>query len=242
MIILNLGCGTKTSSKPEVINIDWSIHLRLKKNPFFKLLLPVLVSGDRLKRIKALPENILVHDLKKGIPFKTDSVDVVYHSHVLEHIDRSTVDWFLKEIKRVLKPGGIHRIVVPNLEKTCLDYLTHLKLCENEIIERKNHDNYVAPLIELSVKKEASGTSQQPPIRRFLENIFLGDARKRGETHQWLYDRFNLGSILETVGFREIVIQDFNTSLIPNWNVYSLDLGDKDKPYKPGSLYIEAIK
>ena len=54
----------------------------------------------------------MVHDLSKGIPFDDNSVDVVYHSHLLEHIDRKNVPTFLKEIRRVLKPRGIHRIVV----------------------------------------------------------------------------------------------------------------------------------
>ena len=31
MRIINLGCGTKTCQNPDVINIDWSIYLVLKK-------------------------------------------------------------------------------------------------------------------------------------------------------------------------------------------------------------------
>ena len=46
------------------------------------------------------------------------------------------------------------------------------------------HDDYVGAIIEQCVRKEAAGTSKQKNVRRFIENIILGDARKRGETHQ----------------------------------------------------------
>lgn len=38
MRILNLGCGSKASSSPDVVNIDWSIALRLKRNRLLRRL------------------------------------------------------------------------------------------------------------------------------------------------------------------------------------------------------------
>ncbi|MBP6412631.1 MAG: class I SAM-dependent methyltransferase [Bacteroidia bacterium] len=47
----------------------------------------------------------------ENLPFEDNSFDMVYSSHVLEHIpDQQKA---LKEIYRVLKPGGIHFCVVP---------------------------------------------------------------------------------------------------------------------------------
>jgi len=83
MRMLNLGCGTKTSDKTGVINIDWSIYLRIKKIKVFRPVVPLLVRGERLERFNSLPNNIMVHNLAKGIPLNTDSVDVVYHSHMI---------------------------------------------------------------------------------------------------------------------------------------------------------------
>jgi SAM-dependent methyltransferase len=117
MNVLNLGCGTKVSSHPNVTNIDWSIYLRLRKNPVLRRITPLIVSGERRRRFLSLPDNILVHDLARGIPFPDQSIDAVYHSHTLEHLDRATAKRFLSEVLRVLKPGGIHRIVVPDLER-----------------------------------------------------------------------------------------------------------------------------
>jgi predicted SAM-dependent methyltransferase len=184
----------------------------------------------------------MVHNLAKGIPFESDSIDVVYHSHMLEHLDREIAVKFLLDIKRVLKPGGICRIVVPDLETAARMYLAHISACEGNSSEAKEHDLYVARLLEQSVRKEASGTSGQKPLRRLLENIVLGDARKRGETHQWMYDRMNLDNLLERLGFRGICVQDYKTSLIKDWTAYGLDVDEHGNEYKPDSLYVEAIK
>ena len=92
------------------------------------------------------------------------------------------------------------------------------------------------------MRKEAYGSSKQNKIVRKIENFILGDARKRGETHQWMYDSVNLKNILNEVGFKNIKVQTFNTSYIINWNKYGLDLDKESKEYKKGSLYIEAKK
>jgi hypothetical protein len=75
-----------------------------------------------------------------------------------------------------------------------------------------------------------------------MENLILGDARKRGILHQWMYDRFNLPQILKNAGFRNIHIHQYNDSSIPRWNDIGLDLDEQGGPHKPKSLYVEAHK
>jgi len=142
----------------------------------------------------------------------------------------------------VLKPGGIHRIVVPDFEKSCRAYIAHISSCDENSDELNNHDSYIATLLEQSVRKEAHGTSKQNSLRRFLENLILGDARRRGETHQWMYDKINLKSKLLKVGYEEVYVQEYNSSLIPNWIEYGLDVNEKGNQYRPQSLYVEALK
>jgi len=242
MKILNLGCGTKTSSHRDVLNVDWSILLRLRKHRLMSPLIPLVLSGDRLERFRALPTNIVVHDLAKGIPVPDESVDVVYHSHMLEHLDRDVVEDFLVEARRVLKKGGVHRIVVPDLEAICKAYIADVGRCDADTSFAPEHDAYVARLLEQSVRKEAHGTSRQPALRRRIENLLLGDARRRGHTHQWMYDRHNLPSILNTCGYAENHVQSFKDSLVPGWGDYALDIDNSGCEYKPGSLYLEAVK
>jgi SAM-dependent methyltransferase len=54
-----------------------------------------------------------VADLDEGLPFASESYDVVHANQVLEHVRRTDV--FLREIRRVLKPGGLACISTNNL-------------------------------------------------------------------------------------------------------------------------------
>jgi SAM-dependent methyltransferase len=242
MKILNLGCGTKASPNPDVINIDWSVHLILKKNRIGRSIVPLFAKGQRLKRFSSLPDNIMFRNLTKRFPFSSDTIDVVYHSHLLEHFDPLVAEKFLLEVRRVLKPSGIQRIVVPDLEQACKAYLAHLALCEVDPEEAGNHDRFVATIIEQCVRRQAYGASQQKPFNRYIENMLLGDARRRGETHQWMYDKINLCALLTRLGYKNPLLQRYDTSSIPNWSQYGLDIGEDGREYKPESLYMEVQK
>lgn len=66
-------------------------------------------------------------DIKNGIdarklPYPDNSVDVLYASHILEHFDYDKeVDAVLQEWVRVLRPGGLLQISVPDVSKYCRD-------------------------------------------------------------------------------------------------------------------------
>ena len=240
MVILNLGCGTKTSA--DVVNIDWSVYLRIKQSPLLTFLAAPFLRSGRREQFDALPENIRVHNLADGIPYPDSSVDAVYHSHFLEHLDYPAVaETFLHEVKRVLKPGGVHRVVVPDMETLCRHYLEHLEKCADNSHEQARHEPFIAEIIEQMVRREAFGSSRQSPLRRWVENSLRGDARQRGETHQWMYDRFTLAALLQRCGFREIGQKTFDSSAIPEWHRLGLDRNAGGGAYKPGSLYMEGV-
>ena len=71
--------------------------------------------------------NVLAHNLLQGIPFDDNFFDVVYHSHVLEHFSKENGKRFVQECYRVLKPDGIIRIAIPNLEQIVRLYLQKLE-------------------------------------------------------------------------------------------------------------------
>jgi len=51
-----------------------------------------------------------------NLPYPDNSVDEVFSSHLLEHISHLQTASVLSEWRRVLKPGGVFNLVVPNLE------------------------------------------------------------------------------------------------------------------------------
>ncbi len=99
MKYLNLGCGSHYSISKEWVNVDF-------------------VSNSA---------HVLAHNLLEGIPFGDNQFDLVYHSHVLEHFSKEDGVLLIKECFRVLKPGGVLRIAIPNLEVIAKEYLRFLE-------------------------------------------------------------------------------------------------------------------
>lgn len=75
---------------------------------------------------------VIAHDVRRALPYPEKTFDAVYSSHVLEHLIPAQGRFFLSEQLRVLKPGGICRIAVPDLERNCRDYLAQLQKAEND--------------------------------------------------------------------------------------------------------------
>jgi predicted SAM-dependent methyltransferase len=63
------------------------------------------------------------HNLAYGIPFRDASVDFVFSSHFLEHLDQPAALRLLRDSYRALRPGGVIRVCVPDLEKAVTFYL-----------------------------------------------------------------------------------------------------------------------
>ena len=230
---LNLGCGRVTHA--DYVNIDFNFFLKVSKIPligFFLKSLGVFYTHS---------ENVLVHDLRQGIPFESDSADVIYHSHLLEHLDYKDVDTFLGEIFRVLKVGGIHRIAIPNLE-----YFIHQ--IQFDIDNYNKYKSYIGSasnihnLLEQSVRKTPARITQlRPSIQRIAVLVF-GDAQSRGETHQMMYSKPAIHEMLEKNGFSDINFCSAENSQILEWPQVNLDINLSGSELHPGSIYVECTK
>ena len=61
-------------------------------------------------------DGALLCDIRLGLPFASSSTEIVVASHVLEHLHPLTeLPGVLKEIHRVLQPGGLLRAAVPDM-------------------------------------------------------------------------------------------------------------------------------
>ncbi len=72
---------------------------------------------------------------------QSDSVDLIYCCHVLEHFKRSDVVRVLSEWHRVLKPGGVLRVSVPDFEQLVEVYhrSRNLKLVIGPLFGRQDY-------------------------------------------------------------------------------------------------------
>ena len=69
---------------------------------------------------------VSAYDLFKNLPFGDNTFEVVYLSQILEHFPKKNAAALIRECCRVLKPEGIVRIVVPDLEDIAKNYLKFL--------------------------------------------------------------------------------------------------------------------
>jgi predicted SAM-dependent methyltransferase len=65
----------------------------------------------------------LCWDLRRGIPFADGSAEAVFSEHLFEHIGFDGGLALMRECHRVLRPGGVLRITVPDLERYVRSYL-----------------------------------------------------------------------------------------------------------------------
>ena len=80
--------------------------------------------GSRLLGFETLnivggPNVDYIYDAAKPLPFKDNTFDLIYASHVLEHIPWYKTEEVLKEWVRILKPGGQLEVWVPDGLKIC---------------------------------------------------------------------------------------------------------------------------
>jgi predicted SAM-dependent methyltransferase len=119
LVKVNLGCGLAVA--PGWINVDASLNAVLANLPRALLPLAYRLSGSnryytREQYIGLLSGHRFVHhDLAHSLPFADASADVVYSSHFVEHLFRDEALVLMRESLRILKPGGVVRVCVPDL-------------------------------------------------------------------------------------------------------------------------------
>ena len=94
-------------------------------------------------------------DLRRGLPELSTSVDVCYSSHVLEHLSTINAEFLVQECFRVLKSGGIFRLVVPDLEQIVREYLRCLEKVDSE--GEWDYDWMVLELLDQLVRDRQGG-------------------------------------------------------------------------------------
>jgi predicted SAM-dependent methyltransferase len=151
-------------------------------------------------------------DATKRIPFRDGSVDVLYASHMLEHLDRVEVALFLKEANRVLRSGGTIRIAVPDLA-----------LYARRYFETGDADVFV----------QTTNLTQPKPRTTFQKLRMLVTG---GRHHHWMYDGPSLCRLLERAGFENATVLKPGHTRIPDPG--QLDLYERADE----SVYVEALR
>jgi|SRR5713226_1512368 len=132
MNYLNLGCGVRFH--PEWENVDF----------------------------RSTGPGVRAHDLRKGVPYPDAAFEVVYHSHLLEHFPKESALIFLRECYRVLKPEGVIRVVVPDLEAIVRLYLeAQGRASRGERGWAENYDWMLLEMYDQTVREHSGGSCNE---------------------------------------------------------------------------------
>jgi predicted SAM-dependent methyltransferase len=123
--------------------------------------------------LKPSTPDVMQVDILRGLPFADATFEVVYHSHLLEHLSPVEGKALLKECWRVLKSPGRIRVVVPDLEAAARLYLHSLEevlTMEKPSVQHEHYEWSVLFLIDQMVRTQAGGQ-----MAEFLRREVLSD-------------------------------------------------------------------
>jgi predicted SAM-dependent methyltransferase len=127
-------------------------------------------------------------DLRKGIPFPNESVSKIYSSHFFEHLTFKEGQTFLDECLRVLVPGGVFSICVPNARIYIEAYL-------NSNLETDKFFGY------------------KPAYNNTTKIDYINYTAYMDGHHKYMFDEENLVYILKGKGLKNVRIREFDPHL-----------------------------
>lgn len=176
MLYVQYGCAF---SAPEGwVNFDSSPTLRFERLP--------VVGGLYTKNRTRFPATVRYGDVVAGLPLEKGSCRGVYASHVLEHLPLEDCRAALRETHRILRTGGIFRLIVPDLEVYAQRYVSAVKSGDPVAASR-------------FLDGTGLGRRSRPGTRLARACELLGSS-----VHQWMWDEAALRAELLGAGFSAI--------------------------------------
>src|SRR5262249_47616526 len=117
------------------------------------------------------------------LPVPDGSGSGVYCSHVLEHLPRDDLSIALRNTLRILMPGALFRLVVPDLHWRAARYLA--------LVDEGDRNAADALMISCALGRRTKAKN----VMSFVRDYYGSGA------HQWMYDFVALKALLEEMGF-----------------------------------------
>ena len=173
MRYVQYGCGFCAPEGWE--NFDASPTLRFERLP--------IIGRLYTKNRSRFPASVRYGDIVLGLPVPAGTCCGIYCSHVLEHLSLADLRLALQHTFAMLAPGGIFRLVVPDLEHLARQYLDDPMDSASSAFMR------------------ASGLGQERRVRGIRGMVVgsLGNAE-----HRWMWDFKSLARELANAGFVDV--------------------------------------
>ena len=189
-LYVQYGCGFSVGK--DWLNFDSSPTLRVERSPLIGKALGRLAGNSQ-----SFPNEVNYGDIRKGLPVADNSVRGVYASHVLEHLSYRDFKIALKNTFRILEPGGVFRLVVPDLQERTRRYLEEVSKGSSEASAK-------------FMRVCNLGLEERPKSTFGRVRLLFG-----GSLHLWMWDEPSIRAQLKAAGFTGIRQCDFADSEDP---------------------------
>lgn len=210
---LHLGCGA--NAPDGWVNVDKSFGPAIERLRLRKTLEKLGVLNEAPTSLR-WPTNVQRLDVTKEWPWANGSADAIYSSHMIEHFTPRETEQFLKNSFRVLAPGGVIRLAVPDLEFSVGQYLAARDEGRPDAADHLNSLFYNMP-----------DTSSQPAALRVAVKLLH-------RPHAWMYDFSSLASRLCDAGFIDIARAAHGEGRLPQVELLDVRGGR--------SLFVEGLR
>lgn len=173
-LYVQYGCGTDCPSGWK--NFDASPTLVLQR-------IPALGTLFRRGSFPVFPREVRYGNIVNGLPIPANSCRGLFCSHVLEHLALENARAALRNSFSYLMPGGVFRLIVPDLEAIARQYVA-------------SEDPSAAVLF---IGQTGMGKKTRARTLPAFTREWLGNS-----THLWMWDFRALAAELEKAGFRRI--------------------------------------
>jgi len=163
------------------------------------------------------------------LPFEDKQFECIYGGHVFEHVNIYQSPKIFAECCRILKPGGVIRIVIPNVSSSIEAYV-------------KGNKKYFKAKIARA--KRLRGIDDYR-IFEALREDFIAPSRQQGllgdnsPSHQNAWDFEALKAELKRAGFKKVFKMDY---LVSSRDDFGFEKEQPRSSKQKTSLYAEAIK
>ena len=186
-IYVQFGCGFDA---PEGwVNYDASPTLFFERIPLW--------GGLYTKTEKRFPKNVIWGNIVKGLPQQRESVTGIFCSHILEHLSLEDCRTALRNTYTYLKPGGIFRLVVPDLEYAINQYA----------------EDQTSQAAQRFLETTMLGMRTRGSFLKRIVESALGNSK-----HQWMWDEKALAHELKTAGFHQVRRAKFGDCMDPKFS------------------------
>jgi len=206
---LNVGSGP--SAPPGWTSLDGSWQARFAGRTWLTQLGRLALGMD----IGHWPRGVRYRDIRRGLGYPDGSVAVVYASHVLEHLHRGDSVCFLRRVRDVLKPGGVCRVVVPDLFAIVGWYLAHRQEPADQ--RKESSSDLLMNMLMLRSRDPHAGNRLVGLVRRSTDL----------HEHKWMYDEAGLVALFEEAGFARPAARQYLESDIPRAPLQQVEREDR---------------